>query len=259
MTAFDDGSDTRERTVLITGGSRGWGRAITLRYARPQTTLIINFAANRVAAESVAREAEERGATAILVQGDLAEPAGRAAVIDAVKATGRLDVLVHNAFVLTNDKPLDVSDADFARVMAVGPQALLELVRETQEFFGDDGGRVVCTLSLATQRLFHVSRGSNYFPMAAAKAVLEVCVRYLAVDLAPRGITVNGVAAGYIGTENVMAPELAGFRAAIGKKTPLGRVGTVEELADVVHFLGSDEGRWVTGQIVVADGGFSLI
>ncbi|MGX7678512.1 SDR family oxidoreductase [Jatrophihabitans sp. DSM 45814] len=259
MTAHEDGENVRVRTVLVTGGSRGWGRAIALRYARPQTTLIINFATNQDAADSVAREAEERGATVILARGDLSEPAGRAVVIDAVKASGRLDVLVHNAFVLTNAKPLDVSEADFARVMAVGPQALLELVRETQEFFPDDGGRVVCTLSLATQRLFHVSRGSNYFPMAAAKAVLEICVRYLAVDLAPRGITVNGVSAGYIGTENVMAPELEGFRAAIGKKTPLGRVATVEEVADVVHFLGSDEGRWVTGQIVVADGGFSLI
>ncbi|MCW2523519.1 MAG: hypothetical protein JWO63_1854, partial [Frankiales bacterium] len=233
--------------------------AFSLRYALPQTSLIINFASNRAAAEGLAQEAEALGASVMLAQGDLSEPAGRAAVTAAVRESGRLDVLVHNAFVLTNDKPLDVSDADFARVMAVGPQALLELVRETNALFPAEGGRVVCTLSLATQRLFHVSRGSNYFPMAAAKAVLEVCVRYLAVDLAPQAITVNGVSAGYIGTENVMAPELANFRTAIGKKTPLGRVATVEEVANVVHFLGSDEARWITGQIVVADGGFSLI
>jgi enoyl-[acyl-carrier protein] reductase III len=248
-----------DRTVVVTGGSRGWGRAISLRYARPQTTLIVNFAANQDAAEAAKRDAEARGARVILARGDLGTAEGRAAVVEAARSTGRLDVLVHNAFVLTNAKPLEVSEADFGRVMAVGPQALLELVRETQELFPAEGGRVVCTLSLATQRLFHVTRGSNYFPMAAAKAVLEVMVRYLAVDLAPRAITVNGVSAGYIGTENVMAPELAGFREAIGRKTPLGRVATVAEVADVVHFLGSDEGRWVTGQIVVADGGFSLI
>ena len=206
MARDENGREVRPRTVLVTGGSRGWGRAISLRYARPETTLIVNFASNRAAADAVAHEAESRGAKVVLAQGDLAEAGGRETVIEAVEQSGRLDVLIHNAFVLTNAKPLDVSDADFARVMAVGPQALLELVRRTQQCFPDEGGRVVCTLSLATQRLFHVSRGSNYFPMAAAKAVLEICVRYLAVD-----------------------------------------------------FLGSDEGRWVTGQILVADGGFSLI
>lgn len=247
------------RTVVVTGGSRGWGRAVALRYAAPSTTLVVNYVSNEAAALDVAREAEALGARPVVVRGDLAQADGRAAVLDAAAATGRLDVLVHNAFQLAQVRPLELDEEDFDRVMAVGPKSLLWLMREGQKLFPAEGGRVVCTLSLATQRLFHVSRGSSYFPMAAAKAVLEVMVRYLAVELAPRNITVNGVSAGYIGTENMMGDELAGFRAAIGKKTPLGRIATPEEVAEVVHFLGSDEGRWVTGQIVTADGGFSLI
>jgi enoyl-[acyl-carrier-protein] reductase (NADH) len=90
--------------------------------------------------------------------------------------------------------------------------------------------------------------------MAVAKAALEVCVRYLAVDLAPRSVTVNGVAAGSIATENMMAAELAGFRQAISAKTPLSRIASPEEVADVARFLGSRQGGWVTGQVVVADG-----
>jgi NAD(P)-dependent dehydrogenase (short-subunit alcohol dehydrogenase family) len=155
-------------------------------------------------------------------------------------------------------RPLELPEQVFDDAMAVGPKALLGLLREAVDLFPDVGGHVVCTLSLATRRVFN-KRGTDYFPMAAAKAALEVCVRYLAVDLAARAITVNGVAAGYIATENMAGEGLEAFRRQITSKTPLGRIASPEEVADVVRFLGSQAGGWVTGQILVADGGFSLV
>jgi NAD(P)-dependent dehydrogenase (short-subunit alcohol dehydrogenase family) len=247
-----------DRVVLVTGGSRGWGRAITLRYAEPGTTLVVNFARAVDAAEATAAEARSRGAEVVLVQADVGDATGVGDVLDAVRAVGRVDVLVHNAFLQAQAHPLDVGEDVFDAAMAVGPKALLALLRDGIDLFPEGGGHVVCTLSLATSRVFN-KRGTDYFPMAVAKAALEVCVRYLAVDLAPRAVTVNGVAAGYIATENMSGDDLEPFRRQISSKTPLGRIAEPAEVADVVHFLGSPAGRWVTGQVVVADGGFSLV
>jgi NAD(P)-dependent dehydrogenase (short-subunit alcohol dehydrogenase family) len=247
-----------DRVVVVTGGSRGWGRAITLRYAEPGTTLVVNYARNTDAAKATAAEATARGARVVLVKGDIGDSSGVGAVLEAARTLGRIDVLVHNAFLQAQAHPLDVEEDVFDAAMAVGPKALLALLREGGDLFPDAGGQVVCTLSLATKRVFN-KRGTDYFPMAVAKAALEVCVRYLAVDLAPRAITVNGVAAGYIATENMSGDDLHAFRQQISSKTPLGRIASTEEVADVVHFLGSKAGGWITGQIVVADGGFSLV
>jgi len=247
-----------ERVVLVTGGSRGWGRAISLRYAQPGTTVVINYAHDVDAAQVTADEASERGAEVILAKADMGEQAGVNSVLDVLRRCGRVDVVIHNAFFQTQSHPLDTPDEVFDTAMAVGPKALLRLLREGVELFPDEGGHVVCTLSLATQRIFN-KRGTDYFPMAAAKAALEVCIRYLAVDLAPRAITVNGVSAGYIATENMSGDDLSAFRQQISSKTPLGRIAAPLEVAEVVYFLGSAAGGWVTGQIVTADGGFSLI
>lgn len=246
------------KVVVVTGGSRGWGRAIALAYAKPGTTLVVNYASNTQAAEETAAEATRGGAEVVLVQADLGDAAGVQALVKAVRELGRMDVLVHNAFLLAQARPLEVTEDVFDTAMAVGPKALLAILREGVDLFPESGGHVVCTLSLATQRLFNIS-GTPYFPMAAAKAALEVCVRYLAVDLAARNVTVNGVSAGFIATEAMMAEERQSFRDRIDAKTPLGRIADTAEVADVVTFLGSEQARWVTGQIIVADGGFSLI
>ncbi len=247
-----------DRVVVVTGGSRGWGRAISLRYAEPGTTLVVNYARDTVAANVVANDATDRGAEVVLVQADVGAPIGLNAVVDAVRSLGRMDVLIHNAFLQAQAQPLEMPEELFDGAMAVGPKALLALLRELAEMFPASGGHVVCTLSLATRRVFN-QRGTNYFPMAVAKAALEVCVRYLAIDLAVKAVTVNGVAAGYIATENMMGNDREAFRRQITAKTPLGRIATPGEVADVVHFLGSPTGGWVTGQIVIADGGFSLV
>ncbi|HEY2332664.1 MAG TPA: SDR family oxidoreductase [Acidimicrobiales bacterium] len=249
---------TADRVVVITGGTRGWGRAIAMRYAEPGTSLVLNFVRDAEAAAETASAVAALGADVALVQSDIATAAGVGAVLAAARELGRVDVLVHNAFLAATARPLEVSDDVFDAVMAVGPKALLAMLRGGVELFPDDGGHVVCTLSLATKRIFN-KRGTNYFPMAAAKAALEVCVQYLAVDLAPRSITVNGVAAGFFADEAVTAETSDPFRASIASKTPLGRIPATREVADVVHFLGSSAGGWVTGQVLVADGGFSLI
>ena len=253
--SFVVGGSSTERTVVVTGGSRGWGRAIVRRYAAPGTTIVLGFASNAKDAKEAAAQATDRGAEVVLVQGDVSDAGVIKEISDAVAGGPPLNALIHNAFYKHSMAPLDLADEDFDRAMDIGPKALLNLVRACLPYFPPSGGHIVSTGSPGTHRLFDI-RGSWYFPMAAAKGALEVAIRYLAVDLGPRKITVNGVAAGFIENDNV-APST--FQERLGAKTPLRGLVPPDKLAEVVHFLGSDAGGWVTGQIVITDGGFSLI
>lgn len=247
------------RTVLVTGGSRGWGKAIVLRFASPGTRIIINYLQSTAAAEQTAREAAALGAETVLVAADLGTEQGVASLFDQVRvATDRVDVFVHNAFYLARSSPLNADIAEIERAMAVGPLGLVRCAQAVVPLMTGENSHIVCTTSTATHRLLNVKHGPLYFPMAIAKGALEVAIRYLAVELGSKNITVNGVAAGWIATEAMerQPPEIT--RRAMAK-TPLGRYPAPREVADVVHFLGSAEGGWVTGQVVVADGGLTLI
>jgi 3-oxoacyl-[acyl-carrier protein] reductase len=246
------------RTVVVTGGSRGWGRAIVRRYAAPGTTIVLGYASSRAHADISAAQATDLGAEVLLVRGDISDSGVVNEIRDAVAAGAPLTALIHNAFYRHSATPLNLTDEDFDRAMDIGPKALLNLVRACLPFFPPSGGHIVCTGSSGTQRLYSRS-GSTYFPMAAAKGALEVTIRYLAADLGPRHVTVNGVAAGFIENEGASEGGESTFHERIRAKTPLGGLVPPDHLAEVVHFLGSPGGSWVTGQIVLADGGFSLI
>ena len=172
--------------------------------------------------------------------------------------TDGLDVVVHNAFHLTNADPLAADRAEWLRAMEVGPLALMSIAQLAAPLLPFGTGRIVATSSVATGRLFHPTAGLGYFPMAVAKGALEVSVRYLATELAPREITVNAVAAAYIGTSSLLqSPEP--FLQAIARKTPYGRIPSAREMANTVYMLASADAAFTTGQILVADGGFTLV
>ncbi len=248
-----------QRKVLVTGGSKGWGEAIVDRFVDDGCEVFINFAHDALAAEAVAANVRARGSIAHVIQADMGSDEGIQSLFSAIgELTSGLDVVVHNAFHLTNAEPLAADRAEWLRAMEVGPLALMSIAQLAAPLLPSGSGRIIATSSVATTRLFHPTQGLGYFPMAVAKGALEVSVRYLATQLAPREITVNAVAAAYIGTPSLLqSPEP--FLQAIARKTPYGRIPSAREMANTVHMLASADAAFTTGQILVTDGGFTLV
>lgn len=249
-----------ERCVVITGATRGLGRAIAVQLSAPGTVVVANYASDAAAADATLAAIAERGGEGIAVRADVGTQAGVDAVFDAAAARcGCVDVVVHNAFYLCFSRPLETKAADMERAMAIGPLALMRCAQRAAPLMQGRSGRIVATSSAAPGRLFHIKHGDRYFPMAVAKGAIETTVRYLTVELGAIGATANVVAAGYMRAENFPGALGEEFAQRAARKTPLGRVPPPEEIANVVAFLASPQGGWVTGQTVLADGGFALI
>lgn len=234
--------------ILITGSSRGIGRAIALRLAQPGNCILINYLRNQTAAEAVASEVRAAGAEAIVVQGNVRKEADLkrlAAAFDSV------DVLVHNAAIGTL-KPYDrirTSHWDLTLESSMRPFWLLTKLVPLA-----DGANVIGLSSMGSQRYI-----PGYAAMGAAKAGVEALTRQLAVELAPRGIRVNTVCGGLIRTDAIQYfPEGEEMLDLAERLTPLGRVGEPEDLAGAVAMLLGSDARWITGQVIVVDGGLSL-
>lgn len=246
---------TSPRAVVITGGGRGIGRAIALRFAEAGARVFINFFVNREAAEKTAREVEVAGGTAGLVQADMKEPAQiKRMFADIAREAGRVDVLVNNAASGVLKSALDLSPKHWDWVMATNARPFLLCAQEAAKLMGE-GGRIIGLSSLGSHRVI-----PGYAAVGVSKAAAEAVTRYLAVELAPRGITVNTVCAGAVETDIWrMIPDGERLLEAARSRTPSGGLVTADEVADVVYFLAGPAARSIQGQIVVADGGYSLL
>ena len=248
-------SDAPSRAVLVTGGGRGIGRAIALRFAEAGAQVFVNFFVNREAAEKTAHDVELRGGVAHLVQADLKEPAEiKRLVAEVERRAGRLDVLVSNAASGVLRDGLDLSPKQWDWVMATNARALLILAQEASRLM-TSGGRIIALSSLGSRRVIQ-----GYASIGVSKAALEGLTRYLAVELAAKGITVNTVSAGAVETDVWQAiPEGTAALAAIRARTPGGALVTADEVAGVVYFLASRAAQAIQGQILTVDGGYSLL
>lgn len=235
--------------ILITGASRGIGAAIATSFAAPGRTLAINYLQNEDAARAVAGEVEARGGTAVLVQGNVRaeEDCKRLA---AVFPDG-VDVLVHNAAVgaLKPYATIRTSQWDLTLESSLRPFWMLTKLCKL-----NDGANVIGISSLGSRNYI-----PGYAAMGAAKAGLEALTRQLAVELAPR-VRVNTVCGGLVQTDALAYfPEGKAMLEAAEKLTPLGRVGTPQDIADAVLLLCDARASWITGQVLVADGGLSVV
>lgn len=243
------------KVVLVTGGSRGIGRAICLRLARegPQH-VFVGYCLNHDAAADTVREIEKLGVSASAVAADLGESASLDEMFDTVAARcGQLDVFVSNAARAAFRSAVDTSARGWQRTMDINARAfLLGSQRAAKLMTG--GGQIIALSSLGSHRF-----APGYLALGAAKAAIESVARYLAVELAPLGISVNVVCGGLIETESVaLHPQFEELKRETIAKTPGGRLGQPEDIAGVVAFLCSPEARWIRGQTLVVDGGFSL-
>jgi enoyl-[acyl-carrier protein] reductase III len=175
-------------------------------------------------------------------------------MFDSIRASGGLDVLVHNAALGSFKPTLEVRANQWDLSMSVNARALLLCVKEAAPLMDGRAGRIVSVSSLGSRRVL-----PEYGAIGASKAALESLTRYLAVELAPRGITVNAVSAGLIAGETLRVhPRYEALTARAREQTPAGRIATPEDIAHVVLFLCSPLSSWIIGQTIVVDGGMSL-
>ena len=238
-------------SVLVTGGSRGIGRAIALRFAaRGAKRVAIGYLRNDRAAEETAEELRAAGTEPILVRGNVTSER----VLEQVEALGPLDVLVHNAATGVIRPALETEPKHWEWTLTANARALLDLARVTVPQM-QPGSSIVGISSLGAQRVLE-----NYALVGTSKAALESLVRYLAVELAPIGIRVNGVSAGVVETDALKHfPNREEMLEHSTKRTPVGRLVEPEDVADAVEFLCSPAATMVCGQTLIVDGGFSLL
>ena len=238
------------KSVLVTGGSRGIGRETALRFADDGAARVaIGYLRNDRAAEETADEIRKRGAEPVLVRGNVASERVAREVADL----GPLDVLVHNAATGVIRPALETEDKHWDWTLAANARALLSLTRATAPAMLE-GSAIVAVSSLGAQRVLE-----NYVLVGTSKAALEAVVRYLGVELAPRGIRVNAVSGGVVETGALEHfPNREEMVRAAQERTPAGRMVEANDIADVVLFLASPQASMIVGQTLIVDGGFSL-
>ncbi|HVW31534.1 MAG TPA: SDR family oxidoreductase [Acidimicrobiia bacterium] len=252
---------TARPVALVTGSSRGIGRATALLLAERGYDVAIHYRREAEAAEAAANAARAGGAEAIVVHGDLQDADVPARLVGEVADRfGHLDVLVANA-ASTAFKPLtEVTARHLDLTMRTVVQSFLLLSQAAVPLMEGRSGSIIGVSGIDTIRVV-----GNHGLLAAAKAALEQLVRYLAVELAPHDIAVNSVLPGFVATESAkLWAETShpggweSFSADQGVPVPAGRIAAPEEIAEIIAFLASPAGRYIRGHILVIDGGVML-
>jgi NAD(P)-dependent dehydrogenase (short-subunit alcohol dehydrogenase family) len=245
-----------DRVVLVTGGSKGIGRAIALALAEDGADVAV-AARSPEPLEKTAREIEERGRRALAVPTDVTDPEQCRTLIERVTGElGGLDILVNNAgaapFLSTFESARLEGWEKYFRITFIGAVYCTHAAAEA--LMARPGASIINVASVAA---FLASPGLTYY--ASAKAALVSFTQTLAREWAPHGVRVNAIAPGFVETDmNVAARQDPTFHEMIRSQIPLGRWGTAEDVAGVARFLASDAAAWMTGSVVVIDGGQSL-
>jgi 3-oxoacyl-[acyl-carrier protein] reductase len=247
--------DLSGKAALVTGGSRGIGRAIALRLATQGADVAFTYRGNAAAAAETSAAIEALGRRALAIQGDARASETAEGVVKAVlEAFGRLDILVNNAGVTRDDLIMRMTEEAWLEVIETNLSGAFWMTKAvTRPMLKARAGRIVNITSVSGQA--GQMGQANY---SSAKAGLIGLTKATARELASRGITANAVAPGFVLTELTQdLPEP--LMAEITARTPLGRFGTTEEIANAVAFLASDEAAFITGQVLAVDGGLVMM
>jgi 3-oxoacyl-[acyl-carrier protein] reductase len=247
--------DLEGKTALVTGGARGIGRAIVLRLATQGADVAFSYLGNAVAAGETSQAVKALGRRALAIKADVRDPAAADALVKTtLDAFGRIDILVNNAGITRDDLIMRMSEEAWRDVLETNLFGAFHMTKAvTRPMLKARSGRIVNITSVSGQA--GQTGQANY---SAAKAGLIGLTKATARELASRSITVNAVAPGFVLTELTEGlPEP--LKAEIIARTPLGRFGTTEEIADAVAFLASDDARYITGQVLAVDGGLVMM
>lgn len=245
------------KVAVVTGASKGIGAAIAERLGKEGASVVVNYASDKAGAERVAKQIEANGGKALVVKADVSQKEDISKLFgETTVRFGRVDILVNNAGVY-EFRPLEAVDEEhFHKQFNLNVLGLLLTTKEAVQHMNGDGGSIINVSSVAAKT--PREGGSVY---SATKSAVDVVSRTLAQELGPRNIRVNSLSPGFTDTEGVRSSDVAStdaFRDLAVSRTPLGRVGTGEDIAGAAAFLASEDARWITGETILIGGGIRL-
>lgn len=242
------------KTAFVSGGTKGIGLATAMGLAEQGANVVVNYFRSRDAADEAVKKIKEFGVESYAHRANIGKHDQIPPIFaDIKKNFGGLDIMVSNAALGLFSTALTINDKAWHLAMNTNAQALLVCAQHAVAMMKNHG-RIVALSSLGSQRYI-----PGYAAVGVSKAAIENIVKYLAVELAPRRITVNCVSGGFIDTNALTSfPNYQDLIDEVVRRTPFDRIGTPEEIADVVTFLCGPKATWITGQTVVVDGGYSL-
>jgi enoyl-[acyl-carrier protein] reductase III len=246
--------DLEGKVAVITGGTKGIGRSVAVKLAQRGANVVVNYFRSRSAAAETVAELEALGVKALSIRGNIGNKDFHQKFFDEIEAAfGRVDILVSNAALGLFANIMEVDERAWDLSLHTNAEAMLFCTQKAAPLMAE-GSKIVALSSLGSTRVI-----PGYSAIGISKAAIESLTRYLAHELASRNINVNTVSGGFIDTDALKSfPNYDEMVTEVVRRTPFGRVGTAAEIADVVVFLCTDASRWITGQIIIVDGGYTL-
>lgn len=243
---------TAKKTALVTGASRGIGRAIAERLARDGFTVVVNYAGNKASADETVQAIKASGGEAVAIQSDVSSENDVTRLFAEAKAVNnRLDVVVHSAGIMPMVKITPAGLAEFDKIISTNLRGAFMVLANAAESL-NEGGRIIALSTSVIAKSFPA-----YGPYIASKAGVEGLVHVLANELRGRNITVNAVSPGPTGTDLFLNGKTDEQIQAIANLAPLGRIGKPDEIASIVATLAGPDGSWVNSQVIRVNGGFA--
>ena len=239
------------KIALVTGSSRGIGRAMAERLSYEGASVAINYVNNANSAREVVAGIESAGGAAIAVQGDVSKLEDIQGLFDqTIEHFGRLDVLINNAGIRISKNVADITEAEFDRLFAINVKGTFFACQQAARRLSD-GGKIINVSSTVTRMML-----PGYSIYAASKGAVDQITRVLAKELGGRNITVNAVSPGPVDTDLFRDGKSEEQIQQMAQMAALGRIGQVQDIADAVAFLASEAARWITGQSIHVNGGY---